>query len=709
VPENLLSIPLAFLIIVSCHEAGRYVLSFFHLNTPNFTPIEITLLKLAAGFIALELTVALMGVAGLIYPLAMWLLLLLLLASAVIKGRSDLSGSWKSINEFFIENTRTPLNRLFFTILCVALAMDFVLTMVPTTAWDALTYHYTLPKIWLENHRMIPVPGNAYHQLPMASEMLFMLSFALGGLRPDGTGVGHLAANHITWVTGFISVIALMALSRKLVSGEAKGNSIWDINTPGIIGAIALMSLPIMYFEEMEGGYIENFFNFFTLMMLLALLIFKDTKNAKMILLIGLIAGGLLAVKHTGLIVDAIVLVILIVWILRSEKKSCAFGNLGFGILIAVLIPVVWYIKSYMATGDPMYPFVTKALNPDAMVPDIMYWSNPNVSRSVLDFILYIPRLTYDVSIVQFDFRLLSWYFAPLIPFVIWWSYLKSAGRVIGLITWLMILFIFIQAPGEPRYFLVAWGMYACLGVWGLFQVTKNAGGLQKFLIPLILLVPITLSMIDRTREINHRVPTILGLATVDDYFGKSLDIWPLINYINTETEEDAKIVMVEPRVFYMQRDCTIWYPFPTTITSKWDSGNKKFTGSNFDYLILTWGPNYRALSLHQTLNLYNSNETTYNQNIKMFGGVVEFPVWIFELADYTEPAITFNDHQGYSVDSEMYWSPSQRFDVRSIGVIDVLLRYEVLDVEYYNHKTGVIFNVNKEALENLPDIFDEM
>jgi len=656
-PELFLSIPLALLIILACHEAGRICLALFKSDYACNDPLDNSLIRLATGYIVIGLILAIFGLVHILYLPVLWLLVILLSFTSLRHGRKQLAESLESFRLLFSELVTNRLNVLLLSMALIALAMDFILTCVPTTAWDALTYHYPLPAIWLNAHGFVPRMDICYSELPHGSEMLFLLAFGLGGLGPDNMGAGHLAANHLTWATGVFALIAIVSISRKLglIPGTATNGNFWNAYTPGLIAAIAFLSLPIVFVEEMEGGYIENFLVFFSIVMLIAMVQFGKTKNAKLLTVIGLIAGGLLASKHTSLFIDALTLVILIVWISRSGNRKL-YKPLAIAALLAIAVALPWYIKSYLHTGDPMYPFISALLAPDAAHPDIMYWSNPNIERSVSGFINYIPRLSWDESLVQFKFRLLTWYFLPILPFAVYWSFRRGPGRIIGLVAWILILLIYLLAPGEPRYMLAAWGLYAGLGAWGLLtsidSLTNNRRLLSAIL-PVLLIIPIAFSLVSRTREVNNRVPTILGLATIDQYMDKSLDIWHLVKYINNETNPYETVILVEPRNFYIQRDFLIWYPFPTEPTRGWEQGAFDFNMydqwrlMNAKYLVLTYGPNYRAIAIAKFLSGFYTDE---GSTTRFFH---DMPDWIDTRAAFAEPGSALNDNGNFIISDE--------------------------------------------------------
>jgi 4-amino-4-deoxy-L-arabinose transferase-like glycosyltransferase len=660
-------------------------------------PLDLALLRVSSGFVILSFVATILAWIHLLIAPILWGLVIALVISGFVFGKSDLKVTLNALLKTWNRARALPLNAILTAVVALALLMDLLLTFVPTTAWDSLTYHYTLPALWLKARGFVALPGNCYSELPCGSEMIFAIAFALGGLKPDHTGAGALAANHLTWLAGFFSCIAFISISRKLGSAKSEGGAkapLWDQWTPGLIAAIAFLSLPIVYVEEMEGGYIENFLVFYTLALLIALLAYKENGEIGLIPIIGILAGGQLASKHTGIFIDILVLIILVVWIIRSKANASAWLKLLLAAMISVIIPLPWYLKSLMNTGDPAYPFLTHVLHPQTLLPDIMYWSNPNVERSLWGFITYTWRLSWDVSLTQFDFRLLTWFFLPLLPFAVVWSIAPPRARVVGLVTWVQILLIYIFAPGEPRYMLAAWGLYAALGAWALMVLSEKAKSFSAIVLPVILLIPVAFSLVSRTGEINKRVPTIIGAATVGTYFNESLDIEPLIDYINTETPPDSGVVMVEPRVLYIQRPYETWYPFPTAPTADWpylepDELASFWLRDGMRYVVITYGPNYRALTLNY-LDILSRGESSYGADF-----FFNLPDWVLKRASYAESVLSIQD--GSELEIENNWKSireSDNFDIHSIRRLMTLEQMGLIEPVYVDPRAGVVFRI---------------
>jgi ABC-type nickel/cobalt efflux system permease component RcnA len=76
--------------------------------------------------------------------------------------------------------------------------------------------------------------------------------------------------------------------------------------------------------------------------------------------LVGLCGGGIvLSVKNSSLqVVVAIVIEIFVYIIMQKNKpKSSYLANFGLAAVGHVLFSGYWFVRSYLATGNPVFPF----------------------------------------------------------------------------------------------------------------------------------------------------------------------------------------------------------------------------------------------------------------------------------------------------------------------------------------------------------------
>ena len=105
----------------------------------------------------------------------------------------------------------------------------------------------------------------------------------------------------------------------------------------------------------MRSSYVEVFI---MLNMLVALLVLRETKASwRSICLCGLLAGGAVAVKLTGIGVAVIIFIFL--W----SKYQKSFVNKRFYLLLyfalgGIFMALPFYLRPYLLTGNPFYPFL---------------------------------------------------------------------------------------------------------------------------------------------------------------------------------------------------------------------------------------------------------------------------------------------------------------------------------------------------------------
>jgi UPF0716 family protein affecting phage T7 exclusion len=421
------------------------------------------------------------------------------------------------------------------------------------------------------------------------------------------------------------------------------------------------------------------------------LLEYKDKSSPRILPLLGILGGGILATKHSGFTLDIFAFIALMVWTFRRPRESRAWGVLWAAAAIAVLIPVPWYLRSYLSTGNPVYPFAEHFFRPHDPAPDILYWVNPNIHRSIIGFLTWIPRLTWDESIVRIKAHMLSWYFLAFFPFSIWFGIVQNRARVAALIAGIHIAIVYLYEPGEPRFALTALLLYAVIGAWGVLKAFRFSPGFVMFAIPILLALPITGSLILRTVELNRRVPVILGIDSMDSYYEKARDIQLMNRFINNETPPDSTVVMVDPRVFQIDRPWIIWYPFPSELTFDWPNIPtemllRRWKDANVGYVFVTFGANYRALAVDKALLGPGASGS-----MSLFPNL---PEWVFKRACFAEAGMELDQSGNPVMTQEAKNRRRMDYDVRSIKILNDLCRVGILTPAYVDPRAGTVFRV---------------
>ncbi len=222
------------------------------------------------------------------------------------------------------------------TILCalVLLAIGIIVVVncfVPPGAheWDALSYHLAAPKVYLAHHRIIFLPTDHHSNFPFTVEMLFTLGLLLNGF---------VLANLCHFAAGALCVVSIFAIARRHFSPGA-----------GTIAALVFASTPIVIWEA-GAAYIEMGLALFSLVSIGAALEFRESRDPRWLALSGVLMGFALSVKALALIPFTLLTIFLIF-------EGTKYKNLRWYLSLAVIIGCPFYIKSWIWTGNPVYPY----------------------------------------------------------------------------------------------------------------------------------------------------------------------------------------------------------------------------------------------------------------------------------------------------------------------------------------------------------------
>lgn len=229
-----------------------------------------------------------------------------------------------------------------FSVLCIILIIiqaliNFIGTLGPELGFDALWYHLTIPKIYLQENSIFYIGGHLYYSaMPKLTEMLYLAALALGN---------EITAKIIHFLFGIAVLISLYKMSRIFLSSKDS----------------LLVSL-IFYSNLVVGwmsitAYIDLARTFFEIMALWSFFIFIKYRKLRWFILSATMIG--FAVSTKLLSMWSVVIYICLVLYLFFQKKIGAIPVFKLSILYCAVVSIIispWIIFSYLNTGYPFYP-----------------------------------------------------------------------------------------------------------------------------------------------------------------------------------------------------------------------------------------------------------------------------------------------------------------------------------------------------------------
>lgn len=487
-----------------------------------------------------------------------WIGWLLLLFTTIIFRRDliewlsywkDLAIIWESVGW---------QSKSFLIGILIIISTTLIVSIVPPLKFDALVYHLTLPKIFLEAGRFIYVPDIMYWGMPLLGEMIYTLSYSLAGVE---------TATVTGWLIGLLSLIGLAGYSMKIFNNKTA----WIVLASLLIGSTASLSL--------SWGYIDWIGFLFGLCVLISLDNWRIGENRSDLILAGICTGFALGVKYTSGIVllSGVVVVVYSSIKIRSNIKKSLLNLLVY-ITLSIIVASPWCIKNLIFTGNPFYPFFFPS---GAMSEFRQYLYTLPPVGSIWDTLLLPLRATlfgfegapgYSASIgpLFLGLGLLSW---------IGWNKLNSRQKVsittsilIGvssLIVW-MIASQFSEYLIQSRIYFAIFPAFAVLAGAGFNSLgTIHLSGIRiQKVVGIFILVLFWFSVVDVIVASFSKggLQVILDLKNEEEYLEDNLGWYaPSVLSMNDLPENSRVIMLWEPRGYYCIPKCD-----PDEILDRW-------------------------------------------------------------------------------------------------------------------------------------------
>ncbi|HEY45292.1 MAG: hypothetical protein AMJ88_04545 [Anaerolineae bacterium SM23_ 63] len=542
----------AGLVILAGAAVGRTL--FARLNLwRNSTSIESLAMEIGLGLGWLGLVWLVLGLLGGFHTIVAWAVLL---GISLITHRDILDWCHDLLEEIrgLKPRSRGEVWLGAFVIFMVITA--FVSALTPPTAWDALLYHLTGPKIniasgWLEVTPQIPETG-----YPQGMEMLNTWVMMLGSPR---------AAAVLQWFFGILTLLLVWRWGEKIVGSHAG----WL--------ACAILLTATTYPLMMGWAYIDVATIFYTATGFSALMQWKKTEQRSFLVLAGLSAGFAFGTKYTGVVIGmGLVVLILIAQPRKGLRNLIVFG------LPAVLVSVPWLIKNFILVGNPTYPFFFGGLGWDEIRS---YWySQPGTG------LLYTAP--WKLLVAPFIMTLVgaegakTWHatFGPLfilfVPLIVvrWKDHRHRIWLRDALILSLVIYLAWLYGAAvsrlmvQPRFLFPALPLLAVLSAaayeslrsieWRLFSIHRILG----VFIGLVLILTALQTGLDTLQ--NQDMPVLAGAMSEEDYLYHRLGwYFAAVEEVRDLPEGSQVLFLFEPRSYYCPPDrclpdgiLDIWY-----------------------------------------------------------------------------------------------------------------------------------------------------
>jgi len=475
-----------------------------------------------------------LGLIGILYPTVIVLLTLTFFISAVFIKRQNLRNA-------FSQSINFPKNKLLliFSILFILQAVvNIIGALGPELAFDALWYHLTIPKLWLNANKIFYIPGGLlyYSAMPKLGEMFYIAALSFGS---------EITAKLIHFAFGLLTCLAIYKLSRKFSSP-----------------LISLLAVLIFYSNlvvawESITPYVDLIRAFFEILALFAFINWWQTDKKKWLFVSALILG--LAITTKLLAIGSLIIFSLLIVAYKKPFIKAVYYTIVYWI-ISLLIPLPWLIFSYLNTGNPFFPFFSETYK---------------IAAEPLSPILFFSEI-WNLFIHSADpVSPLYLIFLPLLIFT--FPKLKKEIKIVTLYSCLsIIIWYFTPRTGGGRFILPYLPALSIVIAAAISTISENKR-ISKYFLNFMFLLIICTSLIStgyRFLANKKYIPAIIGIQSKREFLSQNLnfaygDFYDTDGYFSKKiTQKDNVLLIGFHNLYYVN------FPF---IDSSWVKKGKKF------------------------------------------------------------------------------------------------------------------------------------
>jgi len=344
--ELLITLPVWALFVLALTQTGRLCFSLVHYPFADEMEEASFSFALAAALFATGIWA--LGLLSLLTPSSIGVLLAIVMGLWLSTLRTF--GSWAVRLARSMQTQFKTTNR-FEALLALVGALTLLVTLLavasPQLGRDALAYHYYCPKEFIQKGSLYAVPYSVNAFQPLLVQMLY-----LQGLMFHSELFGKL------YVLGFL-------LATVLAMGSAA-----RIFVPQARGTAAALSLFVAagFMAQVPYAYTDVALSFFLFLSFYALWRYFREPSPIFAAVSGFFAGVALAVKLLA-VPAAAALFLLLVW--QAVSKKGGAKAIGLFILFALLPCIGWYLRSWIATGNPVFPYFNQFFTGHPWASDI--------------------------------------------------------------------------------------------------------------------------------------------------------------------------------------------------------------------------------------------------------------------------------------------------------------------------------------------------
>lgn len=469
-----------------------------------------------------------LGLLGVLYPTIILIFSVLFLAGAIYLQRKSI-GKIREIKEMREEAKQSIFCGFLLFFLVAQGLINFIGALGPELGFDALWYHLTLPKLYLFYHTVMHFPGGVlyYSDMPKLTEMLYTAALAIHG---------ETLAKTIHFLFGVLSVIALYKLARLFL----------PITFSLLASAIFYSNLVVGW--ESITAYVDLARTFFEILALWGIALYV-LRNKKKWFYESAVMLGLAVTTKLLAIGSLLPLCLIVIWhsVHKNKSVKTTISSVLLYCFIVFLIPMPWFVFSFIHTGNPIYPFFTpvydssfdmRLLRPDVFLQEMWMLFTKIADPISPLYLMAIPLIIFFFK--KFDTQRKMIVFYSLAALLLWYITPRTGGG----------RFIISYLP--------AFSLVFAFVIKEIFSSQFRYKKLVVSLTSVFIIAVLFISLVYRGAANSRYIPVLLGRETKAEFLTKRLnfsfgDFYDTDSYFRkTMTSKDTVLLYGFHNLYYV-------------------------------------------------------------------------------------------------------------------------------------------------------------
>lgn len=318
--------------------------------------------EISLGYIFVGSGILILGMLGFFFKPILYSYFLIILIVGILpfntfrKRLNIFKYVWSDYKKQFINN------KLINTAILLFLIIGFLRLITPEVGVDAIWYHTDYPRLYLKSHTMMNIdPRGKYYPAvtPTLSDMIYVFPISLNQI--DSSRFIHFSFY-------LICVLIILVVYQKRYSFSP-------------LAALLFVTSPIVI-RNGPSAYAE--YQWLFCWLLAVFILTKDSKHTiKNIFLPSILIGATLATKLWMLPFFGVVFIYLLLTNI-NEKRVRLFKLLTFYTLVCFSIPLLWYLRAWITTGNPLFPAFWSYPNGEPNIPVNISFSLASIKERIL-------------------------------------------------------------------------------------------------------------------------------------------------------------------------------------------------------------------------------------------------------------------------------------------------------------------------------------